>query len=200
MRLWCNGKRWGFSFASGFLYLYLYLYKSPCQQVTEMKGIKGECREGWNSPVWGICSCSFLGALWVPCVRVHDRSCSDSVWLFIPWGPGFLCKCKGTFTALPLVSLLVWRLSIVINGHTSSDQSLGPMLIWVCLGDVCVMLGSFLVFLVFCYILIGRMVYHIYFITTGWPCKTVRTSCVLQTWCPLPCNLQLWIQVHITLL
>ena len=66
-----------------------------------------------------------------------------------------------------LMSLLVWRLSIVINGHTSSDQSLGPMLIWVCLGDVCVMLGSFLVFLVFCYILIGRMVYHIYFITTG---------------------------------
>ena len=90
----------GISFASGFLYLYLYLYKSPCRQVTEMKGIKGECRGGWNSPVWGICSCSFLGASWVPCVRVRDRSCGDSVWLFILWGLGFLCKCKGIFTAL----------------------------------------------------------------------------------------------------
>ena len=93
-------KRWGFSFASGFLYLYLCLYKSPSWQVTEMKGIRGECREGWNSPVWGIYCCSFLGASWVPCVGVCDRSRGDSVWLFIPWGPGFLCKCKGTFTAL----------------------------------------------------------------------------------------------------
>ena len=38
------------------------------------EGIKGECREGWNSPVWSICSCSFLGASWVPCVRVCDCS------------------------------------------------------------------------------------------------------------------------------
>ena len=100
MWLWCNGKKMGIIFASGFLYLYLCLYKSPCQQVTEMKGIKRECREGWNSPVWGICYCSFLGASWVPCVGVHDRSHGDSVWLFIPWGWRILCKCKVTFTAL----------------------------------------------------------------------------------------------------
>ena len=92
-----------------------------------MKGIKGECREGWNSPVLGICSCSFLGASWVPCVGVHDCSRGDSVWLFILWGLGFLCKCKGTFTALSLVLLPVWCLLIVINGHASSDQSPGPM-------------------------------------------------------------------------
>ena len=123
----------------------------------------------------GICSCSFLGVSWVPCVGVHDCSRSDSIWLFILWGPGFLCKCKGTFTALSLMSLPVWCLLIVINGRASSDQSPGPMLMWVHLSlivlslyvfitscvcvmhDVCVVLGSSLVFLVFfCYVLIGR--------------------------------------------
>ena len=131
-------KRWGFFFASGFLYLYLYLYKSPCRQVTEMKGINRECRDGWNSPVWGICCCLFLGASWVPCVGVCDRSCSDSVWLLIPWGPGFLCKCKGTFTALSLISPSVWHLSIVTDGHASSDWSLGPMFVCVHLGLLCI--------------------------------------------------------------
>ena len=66
------------------------------------------------------------------------------------------------------MSLLVQHLSIVIDGRTSSDQLPGPMLVWVHLGlfcvlssyvfvtscvhvmhDVCVVLGSFLVFLVF---------------------------------------------------
>ena len=71
---------------------------------------------------------------------------------FIPWGLGFLCKCKGTFIALSLMSSSVWRLFIVIDGCTSSDQSLRPMLMWVHLGDVCIMLGSSLVFLVFLYV------------------------------------------------
>ena len=149
MRLWCNGKKMGIIFASGFLYLYLCLYKSPCRQVMEMKGIKGECMEGWNSPVWGICSCSFLGVSWVPHVGVHDCSHGDSVWLFIPWGLGFLCKCKDAFTAFSLVLPSVWHLSIVTNGHASSDWSLGPMLVCVRLGDVCVVLGLSLMFLVF---------------------------------------------------
>ena len=123
-------------------------------------------------PVWGICSCSFLGASWVPCVRVCDYSHSDSVWLFIPWGLGLLCKCKGTFTALSLVLPSVWRLSIITDGRASSDQSPGPMLMWVHLSlivlslyvfitscvcvmhDVCIVLGSSLVFLVFFYMLI----------------------------------------------
>ena len=90
-------------------------------------------------------------------------------------GLGFLCKCKGTFTALSLMSLPVWHLSIVIDGCASSDRSPGPMLVWIRLGlfcvlssyvfitscvhvmhDVCIVLGSSLVFLVFCYMLIGR--------------------------------------------
>ena len=107
-------------------------------------------------------------------MRVHDHSCGDSIWLFVPWDPGFLCKYKGTFTALSLMSFPVWRLSIVIDGHTSSVRSPGPMLVWVHLGlfvlslyvfitscvcvvhDVCVVLGLSLVFLVFfVYMLIG---------------------------------------------
>ena len=121
MRLWCNGKKMGISFASEFLYLYLYLYKSPCRQVTEMKGIKGECRGGWNSSVWGICYCSFLGASWVPCVRVRDCSHSDSVWLFIPWGLGFLCKCKDIFTAF----------SHVVSGLASVDRHRRACFFWL---------------------------------------------------------------------
>ena len=90
-------------------------------------------------------------------MRVHDRSRGDSVLLFILWGPGFLCKCKGTFTALLLVSPSVWRLSIVTDGRASSDWSPGLMLMCVHLGDVCVMLGSSLVFLVFfVYVLIRK--------------------------------------------
>ena len=86
----------------------------------------------------GICSCSFLRASWVPCVGVRDHSHGDSIWLFIPWGLGFLCKCKGTFTALSLVSLPVWCLSIVIDGRASSDRSPGPMLVWVHPGLLCI--------------------------------------------------------------
>ena len=93
-----------------------------------------------------ICSCSFLGASWVPCVWVRDCSRSDSIWLFIPWGLGFLCKCKGTFTALSLGSPSVWHLSIVTNGRASSDWSPGPMLVWVHLGLFCI------VFICVCYI------------------------------------------------
>ena len=189
------------------MYLYLYLYKSPCRQITEMKGIKGECREGWNSPVWGICSCSFLGASWVPCVRVHNRSHSGSIWLFIPWGLGFLCKCKGTFTALSLMSLPVWHLSIVIDGCASSDWLLGPMLMWVHLGlfcvlssyvfvtscvcmmhNVCIVLGLSLVFLVFCYMLTGRKGLSYLYYHNKWDRECTTQSfelgavCCILTW------------------
>ena len=89
----------------------------------------------------------------------------------------------------------VWHLSIVIDRRASSDWSPGLMLVWarpglsyvlslyvfitswVCvMHDVCIMLGSSLVFLAFFYyMLIGRKkrVYHIYFITTH-PFKHVR--------------------------
>ena len=67
-----------------------------------------------------------------------------------------------------LMLFLVWCLSIVINGRTSSDRLPGPILVWVHLGlsyvlssyvfitscvcvmhDVCIVLGLSLVFLAF---------------------------------------------------
>ena len=38
-----------------------------------------------------------------------------------------------------------WCLSVITDGHTSSDWSPGPMLVDVCLGVICVVIGSFLV-------------------------------------------------------
>ena len=40
-----------------------------------------------NSKIYNI-----LQASCVPCVKVHVRSCGGSIWLFVPWGLGFLCK------------------------------------------------------------------------------------------------------------
>ena len=77
----------------------------------------------------------------------HNSSHGDSIWLFVPWGPGFLCKCKGTFTALSFVLLPVWHLLIIIDGHASSDRSPGPMLVWVRPGLLCI------VFVCVCYIM-----------------------------------------------
>ena len=81
---------------------------------------------------------------------------------------GSCAKCEGTFAAFSLMLFLVWRVLIVIEGHASSDWSPGPMLMWVRLGlfhgmslyvfvtlcvcvmhNVCVVLGSSLVFLAF---------------------------------------------------
>ena len=38
-----------------------------------------------------------------------------------------------------------WCLSVVTDGHASSDWLPGPMLVDVCLGVICVVIGSFLV-------------------------------------------------------
>ena len=65
-----------------------------------------------------------------------------------------------------LVSPSAWCLSIVTNGCASSDWLLGPMLVCVHLGDVCVMIGSSLMFLVFFVHVLIRKVGHICFITT----------------------------------
>ena len=56
--------------------------------------------------------------------------------------------CVNVRIPLQLFSLVL-HLSIITNGCTSSDWSLGPMLVCVRLGDVCVMMGSSLMFLVF---------------------------------------------------
>ena len=44
-----------------------------------------------------------------------------------------------------VVSPSAWCLSVVTDGHASSDWSLGPMLVDVRLGVICIMIGSFLV-------------------------------------------------------
>ena len=113
-------------------------------------------------------------------MRVRDHSCGGSVWLFIPWGPGFLCKCKGTFTALSLMSLPVWHLSIIIDGHASSDRSPGPMLVWVHLGDVCIVLGSSLVFLVFLYV--DRKKRFIIFVLSQQVAHLNKDVCLSHAW------------------
>ena len=63
---------------------------------------------------------------------------------------GFCVNVRVPLQLFSLISPSVWGLSIVTNGCASSDWSLGPMLMCVRLGDVCVMMGSSLVFLVFC--------------------------------------------------
>ena len=82
---------------------------------------------------------------------------------------GVLCFCVNVRIPLRLFSLVLpsaWHLSIVIDGRTSSDWSLGPMLVCVRLGDVCVMIGSSLMFLVFSVYVLIRKVGHICFIIT----------------------------------
>ena len=62
---------------------------------------------------------------------------------------GFCVNVRVPLQLFSLVSLSAWRLLIVTDGHTSSDWSPGPMFVCVCLGDVCVVMGSSLMFLVF---------------------------------------------------
>ena len=66
------------------------MYRSPCQQLSEMKKMRRECREEWNSPVWGVCGCSFLG---MSCVGSW-LSCGDSILLFVPCDLGSVRGCK----------------------------------------------------------------------------------------------------------
>ena len=79
---------------------------------------------------------------------------------------GFCVNVRISLRLFSLISPSAWRLSIVTDGHASSDWSPGPMLICVRLGDVCIVIGSSLMFLVFfVYVLIGK-VGHICFIIT----------------------------------
>ena len=153
----------GIVFASGFLYLYLYLYKSPCQQVTEMKGIEkgmqGRVKIPCMGYMWLLAPRSVVGQFMVVLVV------TVSYCLFC----GVLCFCVNVRIPLRLFSLMLpsaWCLSIVTDGHASCDWSLGPMLICVCLGDICVMIGLSLMYLVFFVCVLIRKVGHICFITT----------------------------------
>ena len=62
---------------------------------------------------------------------------------------GFFVNVRIPLRLFSLVSPSAWHLSIVTDGRASSDWSLGPMLVCVHLGDVCVVIGSSLMFLVF---------------------------------------------------
>ena len=125
-------------------------------------------------------------------MEVHACSHSGNIRLLVPLGPGLLCKVSEYFYSFFSCCFLVWHLLIIINGHASSDQLLGPMLVkfccvsclclvwvsWVgcrCVGslccvcvahDVCVVLRSSSVFLVFLLCDNWRKSHHSYFITT----------------------------------
>ena len=78
-------------------------------------------------PVQGVCGYSYLG---ISCVGSW-LSCGDSILLFVPCGPGSVRpSLRFFFVILPSV----WCLSVVTDGHTSSDWSPGPMLVDVRLG------------------------------------------------------------------
>ena len=77
----------------------------------------------------------------VPAVTVSD-CLFHGVW-------SFCVNVRIPLRLFSLVSPSAWRLSIVTDGRASSDWSLGPMLVCVCLGDVCVVIGLSLMFLVF---------------------------------------------------
>ena len=62
---------------------------------------------------------------------------------------GFCVNVKIPLQLFSLILPLVWRLLIITNGRTSSDWSPGPMLMCVRVGDVCVVMGLSLIFLVF---------------------------------------------------
>ena len=84
----------------------------------------------------------------------------------------FCVKCQNALQ-LYLILFLIWRLSIVIDGHASSDWSPGLMLmkvhcflclglIWVlwmrcrCIGSLCHVRVIFSVFSLFCYVVMGE--------------------------------------------
>ena len=79
---------------------------------------------------------------------------------------GFCVNVRIPLRLFFLVSPSAWCLLVITNGHASSDWSLGPMLVCVCLGDVCIVLGLSLMFLVFFVYVLIRKVGHICFITT----------------------------------
>ena len=82
---------------------------------------------------------------------------------------GVLGLCVNVSIPLRLFFLVLpsaWCLSIITDGCASSDWSPGPMLICVHLGDVCVVIGSSLMFLVFFFMFLIRKVGHICFVTT----------------------------------
>ena len=153
----------GDCFTSGFLYLYLYLYKRPLStshgDERDRKGMQGRVK----------LPCMGYMQLFTPRSVVRQFVVVPTVTVSYCLFRGVLGLCVNVSIPLQLFSLIspsAWRLSIVTDGCASSDWSPGPMLVCVCLGDVCVMIGSSLMFLVFFVYVLIRKVSHICFITT----------------------------------
>ena len=136
----------GIIFASGFLYLYLLYVQKPLstslRDEKDKKGMQGRVK----LPCMGYMQllaprCVMRRFMVIPAVTV-------SYCLF----RGILGLCVNVSIPLRLFSLVLpsaWCLLIITDGRTSSDWSLGPMLMCVCLGDICLVIGSSLMFLVF---------------------------------------------------
>ena len=136
----------GIIFASGFLYLYLLYVQKPLStslgDEKDKKGMQGRVK----LPCTGYMRLLAPGC--VMCWFVVIPTVTVSYCLFC----GILGLCVNVsmpLQPLSIVSPSAWCLSIVTNGRTSSDWSLGPMLVGVRLGVICVVIVSSLMFLVF---------------------------------------------------
>ena len=118
-------------FTSGFLYLYLYLYKRPLStshgDERDRKGMQGRVK----LPCMGYMR--LLTPRSVVCWFMVVPTVTVSYCLF----HGVLGLCVNVSIPLRLfflVSPSAWHPLIVTDGHTSSDWSLGPMLVDVQIG------------------------------------------------------------------
>ena len=134
----------GIIFASGSLYLYLLCVQKPLstslRDEKDKKGMQGRVK----LPCMG-----YMQLLTPRCVMrrfVVIPPVTVSYCLFC----GILGLCVNVSIPLRLfVPPSAWCLSIVTDGHASSDWSPGPMLVCVRLGVICIVIGSSLMFLVF---------------------------------------------------
>ena len=151
-------------FASGFLYLYLLYVLKPLstslRDEKDKKGMQGRVK----LPCTG-----YMRLLASRCV-VHQFMIIPAVTVSYCLFCGILGLCVNVSMPLRLFSVVspsAWCLSIVTDGHASSDWLPGPMLVGVCLGVICVMIGSSLMLLVFfVYVFDKEKFVHICFITT----------------------------------
>ena len=145
------------------------------------------------------------GRVKLPCtgyMRLLASRCVMCRFMVIPAVTVFYCLFHGILglcvdVSVPLrlfsvISPSAWCLLIITDGHASSDWSPGPMLMDVHLGVICVMIGSFLMFLVFfVYVFDKERFAHICFITTN-------TLSRLQSQSYKPCS-HLLIQIPLLL-
>ena len=132
--------------ASEFLYLYLLYVQKPLstslRDEKHKKGMQGRVKLPCTGYMWLLASrCVVHWFVVIPAVTV-------SYCLF----RGILGLCVNVSMLLQLFSVVspsAWCLSIITDGHASSDWLPGPMLMGVRLGVICVVIGSSLMFLVF---------------------------------------------------